>query len=81
MKPIKILSWNQQGYGGASKKASRIRWKLMSGEYDIICLQEAGHVLNSFMYDGSIQTRTYNTRKTKTIDKYKPQPIHSKRNV
>lgn len=73
MTRIKILAWNQQGYGGLTNKSTFIRSKMSKGEYDIICLQEAGQVLNSFNYCGSKRIGRYNTRSSKIIDKYKPQ--------
>lgn len=45
---MKILSWNAQGYDGQVEKFVFIRTLLNTGEYDLICIQEAGHVLGSF---------------------------------
>lgn len=45
---MKILSWNAQGYDGQVEKFVFISNLLNTGEYDLICIQEAGHVLGSF---------------------------------
>lgn len=45
---MKVLTWNAQGYTGQVEKFVKIRNWLNSGEYDVICIQEAGHALGSF---------------------------------
>ena len=45
---MKILSWNAQGYDGQVEKFVFISNLLNTGEYDLICIQEAGHALGSF---------------------------------
>lgn len=46
---MKILSWNAQGYDGQARKPEFIRNLLNTGEYDLICIQEAGHALGSLI--------------------------------
>lgn len=45
---MKILSWNAQGYAGQMDKSVIISNLLNTGEYDLICIQEAGDALGRF---------------------------------
>ena len=45
---MKVLSWNAQGYAGQMEKSVIISNLLNTGEYDLICIQEAGGALGSF---------------------------------
>ena len=75
---MKVLSWNAQGYAGQVEKFTKIREWLNTGEYDVICIQEAGHPLGSF--DQTIQNgnpkileckQPYHTREVSQLHNYR----------
>lgn len=51
---MKILTWNMQGYDGVGDKTSLLSGWLNTGEYDVVCVQEATRPLGSFEHIGDI---------------------------
>ena len=45
---MKILTWNMQGQGGIGDKATILHNILNTGEYDVLCIQEATEPLGSY---------------------------------